>query len=516
VLFAIELLLLNDHYLKGAFPSWWTGKLSDVAGLFFFPFIVTAVLGIALALVGFPRLRAEKVGRLAFMLVGVWFGLMKVNPAVNGLTISFWEWLVGGPVFIVMDGSDLLALPVLFPAWRLWRSQLLRVGGPGQGRRSLVWDWRVWLVSGTAVFAAMATSCDTQHHISRVFEVGGDIYGLSRLYYLDGTKWGDFFAKFSPDTNRWEELNEVPEAAVEVVEQSIDLPQTKCVNEDSSICYRIEGNEKVFQSNDGGETWKIAWEVPAGRRTYMERHFLPTCKGPIDMGPFDMLISGKDNTHRVVVAFGNEGVVVRGPDGVWERQPVMSAAPTPFIGSSFDDVLDKAPLELVAWLAFVFVYFWIIYLLFIGSFRSILTFNTIVGAIILFILLIVSGFDVYLVLIGSLGLLLEGTIPFILLLVGLICFAIYTALRNRIGSKWRIQKAKKVHQARTVWIISTITLLFVGVGLLSSWTFGFVSHYWLMVALLVVAAVSITIWSVRRNFQLLAELREVVGVLDGS
>lgn len=36
VLFAIGLLLLNDHYLKGAFPSWWTGKLSDGRGCSFF------------------------------------------------------------------------------------------------------------------------------------------------------------------------------------------------------------------------------------------------------------------------------------------------------------------------------------------------------------------------------------------------------------------------------------------------------------------------------------------------
>ncbi|MBN1584730.1 MAG: hypothetical protein JXA89_28750 [Anaerolineae bacterium] len=35
---AIGLLLLNDHVLKAAVPSWWTGKLSDLAGLYFSPF----------------------------------------------------------------------------------------------------------------------------------------------------------------------------------------------------------------------------------------------------------------------------------------------------------------------------------------------------------------------------------------------------------------------------------------------------------------------------------------------
>src|SRR5690242_17575868 len=33
VLGAVAVLILNDHLLKARWPSWWTGKLSDVAGL---------------------------------------------------------------------------------------------------------------------------------------------------------------------------------------------------------------------------------------------------------------------------------------------------------------------------------------------------------------------------------------------------------------------------------------------------------------------------------------------------
>jgi len=41
-LISISLLLFNDHVLKIAAPSPLTGKLSDFAGLFFFPFLLAA------------------------------------------------------------------------------------------------------------------------------------------------------------------------------------------------------------------------------------------------------------------------------------------------------------------------------------------------------------------------------------------------------------------------------------------------------------------------------------------
>ena len=36
-LVAVGVLLVNDHVLKDAYSSWLTGKLSDFAGLYFFP-----------------------------------------------------------------------------------------------------------------------------------------------------------------------------------------------------------------------------------------------------------------------------------------------------------------------------------------------------------------------------------------------------------------------------------------------------------------------------------------------
>ena len=45
-LLAMLMLGINDHLLKGSgwLPGWVTGKLSDFAGLFWFPLFVTALL----------------------------------------------------------------------------------------------------------------------------------------------------------------------------------------------------------------------------------------------------------------------------------------------------------------------------------------------------------------------------------------------------------------------------------------------------------------------------------------
>lgn len=45
LLIAIGTLVINDHLLKQSWPSLLTGKLSDVAGLSFFPAVVDLIRG---------------------------------------------------------------------------------------------------------------------------------------------------------------------------------------------------------------------------------------------------------------------------------------------------------------------------------------------------------------------------------------------------------------------------------------------------------------------------------------
>ena len=119
---AVLVLAINDHVLKGSgwLPAVITGKLSDLAGLFFFPVALTALLRIA------PVTSALATGAV--------ISALKTSPAFNALVDLVW-----GPN--VLDHTDLLCLPVLAlsVAWmrgpraavpRVW---LGRAGGSGRG-----------------------------------------------------------------------------------------------------------------------------------------------------------------------------------------------------------------------------------------------------------------------------------------------------------------------------------------------------------------------------------------------
>jgi hypothetical protein len=128
----IALLLLNDHYLKSAYPGTITGKLSDVAGLVFFPLLLAGLWEVALLAIrrweGRPRRRVVVV---AVVITGIGFALVKTTqPAAEAFSdaLGFGQWLpaalasaitahpvVGLPVVtrIVVDPGDLIALPAL-------------------------------------------------------------------------------------------------------------------------------------------------------------------------------------------------------------------------------------------------------------------------------------------------------------------------------------------------------------------------------------------------------------------
>lgn len=102
---AVALLLLNDHVLKGAglLPEVVTGKLSDVAGLFFFPILLAYSV---------ERLFGAKRGLevLSCAATAAVFALLKTCPSA-----SFWASKAWGEV--VCDPTDLLALPAVVAAY---------------------------------------------------------------------------------------------------------------------------------------------------------------------------------------------------------------------------------------------------------------------------------------------------------------------------------------------------------------------------------------------------------------
>lgn len=146
VVVALAVLLVNDHVLKGQFGNWWTGKLSDVAGLVLFPVLLVALFESARRTFA----RSEwAVGVSAFWraawLTAMTFTIIKTVPAATVAAESLNHvaatplralGLVDG-VTVRQDPSDLLAVPfVLLAVWvgYRWRQEPPRA--IPSGRRS--------------------------------------------------------------------------------------------------------------------------------------------------------------------------------------------------------------------------------------------------------------------------------------------------------------------------------------------------------------------------------------------
>lgn len=117
VLGAVVIVAINDHVLKesGWLPGIVTGKLSDVAGLFFFPILLAVLLLMAASVATrffptlterFPKPTARHYIDLAVILTVIAFSTINVVEPVNTVVEYYWG------VF-TMDPSDLFCLPMV-------------------------------------------------------------------------------------------------------------------------------------------------------------------------------------------------------------------------------------------------------------------------------------------------------------------------------------------------------------------------------------------------------------------
>jgi hypothetical protein len=128
---AIVVLVVNDHWGKAYFANTLTGKLSDGAGLLFFPLLVISLLEGAWALWSRqPQRVNRRLVTSAVAATGAAFAAVKLSAPIAEL----WSQLIGvgfhpirvllavsngapmpdvAPVVVRADPWDLLALPVL-------------------------------------------------------------------------------------------------------------------------------------------------------------------------------------------------------------------------------------------------------------------------------------------------------------------------------------------------------------------------------------------------------------------
>ena len=127
---AVALLALNDHWLKGSewIPATVTGKLSDFAGLFFFPLLLVALGRL-------PLIRGRRLPRLhrlaltiAVVATGAVFAIVKTTSAGADFYRAVLDLLWGTRVRFVADPTDLVALTVLPLTW--WYGRRLSEKSP--------------------------------------------------------------------------------------------------------------------------------------------------------------------------------------------------------------------------------------------------------------------------------------------------------------------------------------------------------------------------------------------------
>ncbi len=324
-LLSIAILLLNDHVLKVVSPSWLTGKLSDFAGLFFFPFIVAAGLSLALAKFNLSR---QRIGQIVFGIVAIWFTLLKTSPLVNSLTAQLASLFIGAPTRLILDWTDLFALASLWPAWVMWN----------QSPKPIVLQ-RAYIALTVGVVACVASSPKPPpfDSIGTVAYHDGVLYAGSSDYF--------YTVKSTDLGNSWDWIDYQNDDIL----SNHELPIQACDPIDSQICYRVDGTDKVLISNNRGKSWQTAWAIPQNRQEYVFHVSGNTTT-------HDLLIVDEGNSRYLFVAMGTHGILRRQlPNGDWVQLGVEEVQPTPFYAPNILSAINNTGKELAIWLGVAFL-----------------------------------------------------------------------------------------------------------------------------------------------------------------
>ncbi len=355
ILLSIALLVLNDHLLKTFTPSWATGKISDFAGLFFFPFLI-GVLFQAIRPKRIPSRRALLVG---FLLTATVFAGIKTVPEVNAWAIHLLSSLYRQPVQITLDPTDCLALVVFIPAWALWLGIERYKETPNLGKIPYV-------ALAVGSLAALATSpCAPTAQVTRLAVDSGTIYagiGITNriedggyiLASLNGWEdWHMVMYSEGPGEVVWRTVAPYEAIARNPFLEPRHLPFTLCDPAEPRHCYRIDGRAQVDESLNDGQSWETVWQAISTREDFRRRLangvFISCYKVP-DLQTFDLVLIPGESGTTLIVALGNEGLLIHPPSGGWQAvgiatspndvRGIRAIIPTPFAVHTIVDAIN--------------------------------------------------------------------------------------------------------------------------------------------------------------------------------
>lgn len=134
-LLSLLVLIINDHLLKETYSNSFTGKISDFAGLVFFPLLLIALIEILYPLFNhsITQISGYTITRILLVVAIGYISIKSVQPfadlystilgVVELSAKALPKFVLGQPMGhfvprrIIADPSDLIALPMLFVAW---------------------------------------------------------------------------------------------------------------------------------------------------------------------------------------------------------------------------------------------------------------------------------------------------------------------------------------------------------------------------------------------------------------
>ena len=302
--FAIILLLLNDHLLRIHWPSWWTGKLGDAAWLVFAPFVLAIVVALFI-----PRNHPQQeqiVGLVSIAAIGIWFTLAKTVPAVHALTVNILDNLVGWQGTLGMDVTDLITLPALAVSWFVWHRT---------PHTSLI-PSRIWVVAALGVMTTVATSCMIPDYGVRLL-----CESESTIFALTGHEQATR-AFFSRDGGQNWELTE-NEALMESCffpRKHIFWRRNPWLFTENGRTYRFDPGTAIYSYDEElieqleFDLTQVGHDV---RASYHEgRSGFLLCPAAVSYtGPLDAVID--DSSGNLILAMGHNGILLQTNKGQW-------------------------------------------------------------------------------------------------------------------------------------------------------------------------------------------------------
>jgi hypothetical protein len=137
---ALVVLAVNDHVLKGsgAVPGWATGKLSDFAGMLFFPLLLVTLWNLACdgvnGVLRRPSLSSSATTTqlmIACLATGAFFSAVQIHESVAtfyaDVTAALAFWSDAPTAVVTMDPTDVVAVPMVVVAFWLGQRAIARV-----------------------------------------------------------------------------------------------------------------------------------------------------------------------------------------------------------------------------------------------------------------------------------------------------------------------------------------------------------------------------------------------------